>query len=831
MMRTSSTDTDALDETAHRVVGHADSGALQRYGKLKLELAGIIRSILDRARESKDEDFESRARKLLVRLSEDRFYLAVLGQHKRGKSSLMNAMIGRDLLPTGILPVTSAIVALRYDSTLKIQIHQKSWSYPREIPLDQLPDYVSEQGNPGNRKQVISAEIGVPVDLLRYGFYFVDTPGIGSAIAANTATTKAFLPEADAAIFVTSFDSPMNELELSFLDQIHQHVRKLFFVINKRDLVSGSELAEVTAFVRLRIAERIGHTEFRLYAVSANAQIAAAKEGNSMPGDPGIEELRKDLQTFLVTEKTREFLIRVAHRANNLLESERLQANLVQWTSGTPDAGASAEMAIGNAADKLISTARQTIRDLSGDVASKIEQQFVSGFGVFRDAQITSVTGALNILFHMPKLFFSLFEVPDELDRVRLSFESSVAEWLKEHSSEFEAVVHDAAAPHAKRLATLAPGVLVSAAGGLGLTTPNEVDEAFESADPVAELPLRMPAKGPAFDWKWRPPWWCFLLPARWVGNWAAQQALRTFTGASEQYESRLRELVVSAGKRWLDELTMSVESTIRLRADHIHRTLTGQVTRDAFRQVESDLRRVEAMTEELRGGDGVSDPDNAAAIAESGINPNSLKPCVMCRGLSAALASFLSRYQYELATNHDRQLSHAECGGFCPLHTWMYESIASPQGVSAGYAPTLERISQLLRSAVSSAPPTLLAGEVASTLSNPQRCPACRMLDNAEHDLIAVQAMAVRQRQRPSLCLPHAEHVLQAVADEQAAKELILDRAAALERIAEDMRLFALKTDAVRHHLTVEDEEYAFRRGLQQLVGERNLAMSRRVD
>jgi GTP-binding protein EngB required for normal cell division len=829
-MPTPSTDTDALDDAARRV-GHRDPRALQRYGKLKLELAGIIGSVLDRARESKNEDFESRARKLLVRLSEDRFYLAVLGQHKRGKSSLMNAMIALDLLPTGILPVTSAIVALRYDSTLKIQIHQKSWSYPREIPLDQLPDYVSERGNPGNRKQVVSAEIGVPVDLLRYGFYFVDTPGIGSAIAANTATTKAFLPEADAAIFVTSFDSPMNELELGFLDQIHQYVRKLFFVINKSDLVSGSEIEEVTAFVRQRIAEHIGHTDFRLYAVSASVQLAAVREGNSASGDVGIEELRRDLQTFLVSEKTREFLMRVAHRASNLLESERLQANLVQWTSGTPDSGASANIAIGNAADRLIGTARQTIRDLSGEVASKIEHQFISGFGSFRDAQVASVTEALNILFHRPKLFFSLFDVPDELNRLRLSFESSVAEWLKEHSSEFEGVVHNAAAPHANRLAALAPGVLVSAAGDLGLTTPNEIDQAFESADPVAELPLRMPAKGPAFGWGWRPPWWCFLLPARWLANWAAQEALRTFTCAIEQYQSRLRDLVVAAGKRWLDELTTSVETTIRLRADHIHQTLAGQVTREAFRQVESDLRRVEAMTEELRGENGVSGPDNATAIAESGISLNSLKPCALCRGLSTALASFLSRYQYDLATNHDRQLSHAECGGFCPLHTWMYESIASPQGVSAGYAPTLERTSQLLRSAVNLAPAGLFAREVASSLSNSQRCPACRMLDNAEHDLIAAQAWAAHSGSRPSLCLPHAHHVLQGVTDEQAARELILDRAAALERIAEDMRLFALKTDAVRHHLTVADEEYAFRRGLQQLVGERNLAMARRVD
>jgi hypothetical protein len=428
-------------------------------------------------------------------------------------------------------------------------------------------------------------------------------------------------------------------------------------------------------------------------------------------------------------------------------------------------------------------------------------------------------------------LFFSLFDLPDQLDGLRRSFESSVTEWLNGHSPDFNGVLHAAAAPHASRLAGLSPDVLVSVAEGLRLKTPTDAKETDEGADPIAEPPLRLPAEAPVLGWMWRPPWWCFLLPARWMANWGAQQALRTFSEAMDHYKRVLRDLLVAAGNRWLDEFTIVVEIAIQQRADHIHKMLLTKVARDTFHQIESDLQRVEAMAEQLENGDSAAARADVASTDVPAISPNSLKPCILCRELSTALNSFLATYQYELATNNSRQLSHAECGGFCPLHTWMYEGIASPHGVSAGYPPTLDEVSHRLRSIANSAPATEIAREIARILSHSERCPACRMLENAERHLIMVQAKAIQERLRPALCLPHAGHVLRAVVDDQLAREFVLDRAVVLERIAEDMRLFALKTGAIRSQLAVGDEERAFRRGLQQLVGEKNLAIARRIE
>ncbi|MCL6591707.1 MAG: dynamin family protein [Firmicutes bacterium] len=75
-----------------------------------------------------------------------RFILAVLGQLKRGKSSLMNAIIGRELLPTGVLPLTSAITALRYGLVERLVVHREGLTFSKELP-------VSAPGRLCNRKR------------------------------------------------------------------------------------------------------------------------------------------------------------------------------------------------------------------------------------------------------------------------------------------------------------------------------------------------------------------------------------------------------------------------------------------------------------------------------------------------------------------------------------------------------------------------------------------------------------------------------------------------------------------------------------------------------
>lgn len=122
----------------------------------------------------------------MAKLAEDHFTPTVLGQFKRGKSSLMNAVLGRHLLPVGVRPLTSAITVQKYGPSEKLVVHREGTLSPEEVPISCLGDYVTEKGNPGNEKRVSRARLELPLPFLRRGLEFVDTPGVGSSIEANS---------------------------------------------------------------------------------------------------------------------------------------------------------------------------------------------------------------------------------------------------------------------------------------------------------------------------------------------------------------------------------------------------------------------------------------------------------------------------------------------------------------------------------------------------------------------------------------------------------------------------------------------------------------------
>jgi GTP-binding protein EngB required for normal cell division len=297
-----------------------DVNPLRDYVAAKQVIAEVVADAQRQHATLDDQERADACRELLVQLAEDQFNLAVVGQFKRGKSSLMNAIIGRDLLPTGVLPLTSAITTLRYGPLERVLLKFKGWSLEDEIPLSRLPEFVTERGNPGNQKGLLTAKIELPVPFLRRGLNFIDTPGIGSAQSANRQTTYDFLPNADAVLLVTSVEGPLADVELSFLDDIRQYVHKLFIVVNKVDLLTGSERDEVLAFLREALGRRLGAASLQLYPLSARQALAGklARQPAQVEAS-GLNILEKDLAAFLTGERQNVFLLSVVERALRLL--------------------------------------------------------------------------------------------------------------------------------------------------------------------------------------------------------------------------------------------------------------------------------------------------------------------------------------------------------------------------------------------------------------------------------------------------------------------------------------------------------------------------------
>lgn len=295
---------------------------LKQYEQRKFVLAEVIRSA--QAIDTKDNDLQADCRDLLTRLAEDQFNLMVVGRFSRGKSTLMNAILGGAHLPTGIVPLTSVITTVRYGSRPQVVLHFRDSGLNREVPLSELAECVTQQGNPGNTKRIAWAEIQLPVEILRRGFFFVDTPGLGSPIIENTLTTERFLPQADAFVLVTSFESPLSEEEGRILERVRNTDKKLFVLLNKLDTVTPEERVQARQFVAEQLQVLLGRELRELYSISARQALEGKVSGDRKKlDDSGLQAFEAELFRFLTEDRAQSFLMNMY---------ERTLDHLIEWS-------------------------------------------------------------------------------------------------------------------------------------------------------------------------------------------------------------------------------------------------------------------------------------------------------------------------------------------------------------------------------------------------------------------------------------------------------------------------------------------------------------------
>ena len=295
---------------------------LKQYEQRKFVLAEVIRSA--QAIDTKDNDLQADSRDLLTRLAEDQFNLMVVGRFSRGKSTLMNAILGGAHLPTGIVPLTSVITTVRYGSRPQVVLHFRDSGLNREVSLSELAEYITQQGNPGNTRRIAWAEIQLPVEILRRGLFFVDTPGLGSPIIENTLTTERFLPQADAFVLVTSFESPLSEEEGRILERVRNTDKKLFVLLNKLDTVTPEERLQARQFVTEQLESLLGREVRELYSISARQALEGKVSGDRKKLDEsGLQAFEAELFRFLTEDRAQSFLMNMY---------ERTLDRLIEWS-------------------------------------------------------------------------------------------------------------------------------------------------------------------------------------------------------------------------------------------------------------------------------------------------------------------------------------------------------------------------------------------------------------------------------------------------------------------------------------------------------------------
>ncbi|MGI9862137.1 dynamin family protein [Moorella naiadis] len=276
-------------------------------------------------------DFANEKQKIKAlqeRLVNERFHLAVLGQFKRGKSTFINALLGDEVLPTAILPLTAVPTFLLWGPEARVRVLRQEGLQKEEFTGQDnraltafLAQFVTEAGNPQNHKKVSQVEVFYPSPLLLKGVVLIDTPGIGSTFRHNTEATLNFLPQCDAALFLVSADPPITEVEVEFLKAVRYKVTHLFFILNKIDYLNKEEIASLLTFIKNVLREQVGiEGAPPIFCVSARLGLEARKTNNTtLWKHSGLEEVWRYLVDFLARDKNNALQAALAKKATDII--------------------------------------------------------------------------------------------------------------------------------------------------------------------------------------------------------------------------------------------------------------------------------------------------------------------------------------------------------------------------------------------------------------------------------------------------------------------------------------------------------------------------------
>jgi len=263
------------------------------------------------------------ARELAARISEGRFYVACVGQFKRGKSTLINALIGEPVLPVGFIPVTAVPTVIRYGEELKARLKDRDFAW-HEIPVSDVKQYVSEENNPENAKGITGVEVFVPSPLLSTGMCLVDTPGLGSVFSGNTAATQDFIPHIDAALVVLGADPPLAGEELTTVEAVARNVQDLIVVLNKADRTTDEERRAAADFTRKLLEKRLRRPIGPLFEVSAVERLVNRGPERDWPRFvAALERLVQDSGRQIILAACDRGLVRLSEELLAIIAEER----------------------------------------------------------------------------------------------------------------------------------------------------------------------------------------------------------------------------------------------------------------------------------------------------------------------------------------------------------------------------------------------------------------------------------------------------------------------------------------------------------------------------
>jgi len=272
---------------------------------------------------------------LREKLVTNTFNLVVVGQFKRGKTSLINALLGANILPVAVVPLTSIVTVITYGEALRARVHFNDGRI-LEIKPESLSEYVTEKGNPKNIKDVSEVVLTYPSQYLKEGVRLIDTPGVGSIYQHNTDVAYRYLPKSDAALFLLSVDQPMGKAELDFLRDVKEYSNKIFFLLNKADYLNENDLKESVEFSKGVLQETMGSAA-KIFPLSAKLALEGKlNKSEDMMQRSLLPRFSHEINKFLIEDKVRILILSMTGNLLRFISQARFELELEMKSLVTP---------------------------------------------------------------------------------------------------------------------------------------------------------------------------------------------------------------------------------------------------------------------------------------------------------------------------------------------------------------------------------------------------------------------------------------------------------------------------------------------------------------
>lgn len=203
---------------------------------------------------------------LLDRMENDSFEIGVFGRTSSGKSSLLNHLLGMEVLPVGVTPVTAVPTRIKFGQVSRATI-EFAESPSVVVELARLPEFSTEQKNLANNKHVTRIVMEVPAARLQEGITWVDTPGLGSLATSGAAETMAYLPRCDLGLVLIDASTTLTQEDIVLMQMLLRSGSQVMVLVSKTDLLWPEERQQFVEYVQHQFSAQIGVAPL-LYPVS-----------------------------------------------------------------------------------------------------------------------------------------------------------------------------------------------------------------------------------------------------------------------------------------------------------------------------------------------------------------------------------------------------------------------------------------------------------------------------------------------------------------------------------------------------------------------------------